>query len=413
MKAVQFRFSIPRYAVGLALGRVAPAALWNGLTCTRLADVPPPDLPAPDWVRIRTRLGGICGTDLSTIHLKTSPYYSPLTSFPFVFGHENVGLVEELGPGAEGWEVGERVVVEPLLWCRPRGFAELCEYCARGEINRCQRFAEGVLAPGVMIGTCRSTGGSWSESFVAHPSQLYRVPEGISDENALMVEPLACCLHAVVNSFPDDGETVLIIGAGTIGLCTLAALRGLGSRARIGVAARYPFQAEAARRLGADEVIVSREADLYAEVAGRMGGRLYQPPVGKRILVGGVDRAYECSGSDAALDDALRLTRSGGEVVVLGVPGAAAAVDWTAIFAQELSVRAYTIYSHADRFEGRTWRTFDLALHLLAEGKVDLAWLVTHRFRVEEVGQALRLLHNKRSGGAIKAVFAFDGVGGS
>ncbi len=327
MKAVQFNFTYPRYALGLALGRFLPSLLWSGLSTTSLQDVAPPELPGPDWLRIETHLGGICGTDLGNIYLHTSPYYSPFGSYPFTFGHENVGTISELGSQVKGWNVGDRVVAEPTLWCAPRGFAkdDWCEYCARGEINRCQNYAEGDLSPGIMIGTASDIGGSWSENFVAHESQIIPVPENVSDENALMLEPFACALHAALIDFPDDNENILILGAGTIGLVTLAALRALGSKAKILISARYDFQEQAALKLGADHVL--RGGDLYADVAEEIGGKLYKPLIGKRVLVGGADRVYECVGSDSALDDAHRLAKTGATVVLVGVPGQAKGVD--------------------------------------------------------------------------------------
>jgi L-iditol 2-dehydrogenase len=405
LKAIRFNATIPRYAAGLALGKVSAAQLWSGRSCTFVEDVPFPILPGPQWVRIKTRLGGICGSDLSVIRLTTSPYYSAFTSFPYTFGHENVGVIAEMGPGVTGWRPGERVVVEPLLWCKPRGFDELCEFCSRGEINRCQRTNDGALAPGLLIGACRDTGGSWSAYFLAHQSQLFRVPEHLSDENALLVEPFAVGLHPALQYMPADGEKVLILGAGTIGLATLAALRALGSQAHIVVAARYPFQIEAAKRLGASEVV---GGNIYAEIARRSGGTVLRPIIGKQVVTGGVDRTFECTGSDSALDDALRLTRPGGTVVLVGVPGIAKNVDWTSIFLKELTVAATYTYHLSEQFQGRTWSTFELALDLMARGKVDLGWMVTHRFKLDEYDAAFKLSGQKGNSGIIKAVFEFD-----
>lgn len=405
MKAIRYHATIQRYAAGLALAKVSTAQLWSGRSCTIFEDVPLPTLPGPEWVRIKTRLGGICGTDLSAIHLHASPLYSAFTSFPYTFGHENVGTIAEIGTAVTGWQPGERVVVEPLLTCAARGMAEPCEYCRRGEINRCLCTNQGALAPGLLIGACSATGGSWSPYFVAHQSQLYRLPPQIGEENALMIEPFAVGLHAALQHLPADDETVLLLGAGTIGLCMLAALRSLACRAEIWVAARYPFQAEAARRLGASDVL---SGDLYAELARRMGGAVYKPIIGKQTLTGGVDRTFECTGNDSALDDALRLTRPGGTVVLVGVPGIAKDVDWTSIFLKELRVISAYTYHHAEQFQNRTWSTFDLAIELLASGKVDLGWMVTHRFKLDDYDKAFKLIGQKGNSGLIKAVFEFD-----
>ncbi|HEY4718115.1 MAG TPA: alcohol dehydrogenase catalytic domain-containing protein, partial [Anaerolineales bacterium] len=393
------------YGLGLALGRWFPGVLWSGLSCTVLREVPEPSLPGPDWVKVKTRLGGICGTDLGAIYLKTSPYYSPFSSFPFTFGHENLGFISEGGKDVTGWKVGQRVVVNPLLACEARGFKDLCEFCAKGEVNRCERFTQGALAPAIMTGAARDTGGSWSAAFVAHHSQLYAVPDSVSDENALMVEPFCCGLHAVLIDFPKDEETILILGAGTMGLVTLAALRALGSRARILVSARYANQAEAAQRLGATEVL--RRGDLYAQVAERTGARVLKATIGKRVVEGGVHRVYECTGSDSSLDDANRLARSGGKVVLVGIPAIAKGVDWTAIFSQELTVLAARQFNNAELIQGKKWRCFDLALDLMARGKVDLGWMVSRKYALADYKQALSDLAEKGSQGIIKAVFEF------
>jgi threonine dehydrogenase-like Zn-dependent dehydrogenase len=408
MKAIRFNVTIPRYAFGKVAEKLYPPLLWSGLSCLYTEDVPEPDLPGEEWVKIKTRYGGVCGTDMSTVYLHTSTYYEPFSSSPFTLGHENVGVITEVGPGVEGWQVGERVIADPTLWCAPRGFAkeEWCEYCQKGETNRCAHVAEGALAPGLAIGACKDTGGSWSQYFTAHQSLLYRIPENVSDENAMLVEPFACGLHAALQNFPADDETVLIFGAGTIGLMLLAALRALGSKAHILVSARYPFQAEAAHKLGADEVL--RGGDIYQHIAERTDGKLFKPIIGKRVLVGGVDRVYECVGKDKVLDDAIRLTKAGGNVVVVGVPGMAKGIDWAAIFDNELTITASYIYNHADHWQGETLSTYDIALELMSNGQVDIGWMVNRRYALGQYKQALREIGDKKNHEIIKAVFEFE-----
>src|SRR5919199_6018439 len=166
MQALQFTDSIPRYALSKLLGKGYPGIYWSDLACLRFADVPVPALPTPEWLRIDTRYGGICGSDLGMIQLHSSPSSSPFTSLPFTLGHENIGVIAETGAAVQGLSVGQRVVVNPLLACAARGFSEPCARCAQGEPNLCQRFQEGSIAPGMLIGVCRDTGGSWSPSFV-------------------------------------------------------------------------------------------------------------------------------------------------------------------------------------------------------------------------------------------------------
>jgi len=408
MKAIRFKVTIPRYISGKTLGKVIPGFLWGGQSCTYLADISKPELLDDEWVLVKTRYGGICGSDMSAIHLHASPYFSPLVSPSYTMGHENVGYIEALGAAVVDWQKGERVVVEPTLWCVPRGFKEPCKFCARGEINRCERTSEGDLSPALGIGNSQDTGGSWSAYFLAHKSQLYRIPDHISDENALMVEPFATGLHGVLESFPTDKDKVLIIGAGTIGLCTLAALRALGSQAEILILARYPFQAEAAQKLGASKVILpAKDGDFYDEIAGLTSAKVYQPILGKRVVIGGVDLTYECVGSDNSLDDAMRLTRSGGRVVLLGMPGIAKGVDWSSIFVHELDIKGAYIYHHAESYQGKMWKTFDLAIELMAKGEIDLGWMVTHKFQLNDYKHALSMMGSRSKSQAIKAVFEF------
>src|ERR687890_443220 len=201
---------------GLGTSRLSPL---------QLEEIPEPELPTPYWVRIKPLLCGICGSDLGTLSAESSPYFSPIPSPPFVMGHEILGEVVE---DNSGFAVGERVVVEPALGCEVRGKEPPCAYCASGRYALCVNVAKGDISPGIQTGFCRDTGGGWSEgTLVAHPSQLYRVPDEVPDETAVIIEPLACAVHAALGAAPDPDDTTLVIGAGSVGLFTVAALRHL------------------------------------------------------------------------------------------------------------------------------------------------------------------------------------------
>ncbi len=407
MKAVQLIESIPRYLLTKTVGAVYPPVFWGPLAMLQYREVPEPTLPGPHWVKIKTRCGGICGSDMSTISLRDSPALSVFVSFPFTLGHENLGIVAEVGQEVEGFLPGDRVVAEPLLPCATRGIEEPCEFCRRGDFSLCQNFAEGELSPGLGIGSCRDTGGSWSPCFVAHQFRLLSVPESISDENALMVEPFSVALHAAMRNLPDDDHTVLVLGAGVIGLCTVAALRALGSSARVIVVAKYPFQGEMALRFGADEVIYLREGDYLRAVAEKTAGKLHKPLLGKRVLVGGADIVYECVGSGGSIDDSLRMARSGGTVVLVGMAAIPKRVDWTPIWLNELTVKG-SFWCSTENIPGRRVRTFQLALDWMAEGKLDLAPMVTHRFRLDDYKRALAVTADKGRHRVVKSIFVFD-----
>jgi L-iditol 2-dehydrogenase len=381
MEAIQLTVSIPRYVLTKAVGVIYPPIFWGPLAMLRYRDVPEPVLPGPGWVKIKTRYGGICGSDLHTVFLKDSPSLSAFVSSPLTLGHENLGTITEVGEQVRGFAPGDRVVADPLLPCATRGIEEPCEFCRREEFARCRNFAEGELMPGLSIGHCPDTGGSWSPYFVAHQSQLFGVPANVDDENAAMVEPFAGALHWVMRNLPGDARAIVL--------------------------AKYPFQGEMARRFGADQVIYLREGDYYQALAGATGSRLYKPALGKRVVVGGADVVYECVGSDGSIDDGLRFTRSGGTFVLVGLAAVPRRVDWTPIWLNELTVRGCA-WGGTETFHGRRVRTFQLALEWMAQGKLDLSGMVTHRFRLDDYKRALAVTTDKRRHAVIKSVFAFD-----
>ena len=207
----------------------------------------------------------------------------------------------------------------------------------------------------MILGSCQDTGGTWSPEFVAHRFQLFHVPDNISDENAVLVDPFCSSLHPVMRNMPRDEDTVLVLGAGIIGICAVAALRAMGSRARILVLAKYRFQGELAQHYGADEIIYLKDGDAYRAVADKTGGRLYKPILGKRVMVGGADIVYECVGSDSSLDDSLRFAKEGGKVVLIGLAGMAKGIDWTPMWFRELTIAGNWGYGD-EQYQGKTLR---------------------------------------------------------
>jgi len=403
MQALQFDNSIPRYVLAKGLGWLTPTVYWNGGGCLQYREVPEPALPGRDWGRVQTRYGGICGSDLNTITLHDSPSLSAYTSFPFTLGHENVGTLAETGPAVAGFSVGERVVVEPLLGCVARGFTDLCPACAQGDIGVCKRRTGGTIAAGTMTGFCASTGGSWSPSFVAHTSQLLRVPQSVNDENAVMSEPFAVALRAVLHNPPPPDSTVLVLGAGTIGLCVVAALRALGYSNPIVIAARHSFQAELARHYGATRVLQSQDDQTLAEA---LSAQLHRPILGEALVSGGAQVIYECVGTQPSLRIAIRFTREKGTAVMLGLAAVTFGIDWAPIWLKEITLRGSYTYG-VETWQGQRVRTMQLALDLMADQKVDLAPMVTHRFKLQDYRQALKMVKHKSRHRLVKAVFAF------
>ena len=372
MKALQFERKVAKFAAGALAGRIVPGrgAKHGPL---HLDDIDAPSLPAAGWVRLRPRLAGICGSDLATIDSASSRYFEPIVSFPFVMGHEVVGDLDD----------GSRAVLIPVLHCATRGIEPACGACAVGRINLCERIAFGHLEPGLQSGFCESTGGGWSLAMVAHESQLLRIPADLSDEAAVLVEPMACAVHAAQAIATDD---IAFIGAGALGLLTMAATRALRPNAHIVATAKYSEQRALAKSLGADRVVAPDELvrAIRSETASLVVG-VY--------LTSGVDTVVDCVGSASSLTDALRVVGPGGSVLVVGMPGHTH-LDLTPLWHRETSLRGCYAYVRDD---------FDTALELVQ--RLDLGRLVSATYPLHRYEEAIEHAANAGPRGAVKIAF--------
>ena len=405
MRALQFRRSIPRYAWTRAVGQRFPGMVTRWGSQLRLATIDEPSLPASSWVRVSPLLSGICGSDLAIINGSASPYVSALTSFPFVPGHEVVGEVSEVGPGGSRFRVGERVVVEPLLGCAVRGFEDPCPACAAGNRGNCERVTQGDVAAGLQTGYCRTTGGGWGTQLVAHESQLHSVPDNVPNEGAVLTEPLSCALHGVLQGGVREGDTVLVVGCGTVGLLTIAALRAWAPPCTVIAVAKYRHQSEAARALGADHIVPPGMGG-YERLSELTGASLHPIPLHQPAVVGGASVTFDCIGSGSSLAQALRWTRARGTLMLLGMPGHQR-IDLSPLWYQEVRLigsYASCIETSEDGCEGDS---FGMALEVLGspEWGERLRSLVTHRFPITRYRQAITTALKAGTAGAVKTVF--------
>jgi threonine dehydrogenase-like Zn-dependent dehydrogenase len=362
MLALELYRSVTRYAAARVVGERVPGLIAGPLAPLRLVNRDEPVIPGEGWGRVRPRLAGICGSDLATISGRASFYFSSLVSMPFVPGHEVVG---ELFGDLEDLPDGTRVVLEPVLSCRARGL-EPCSSCAGGAIGRCDRITVGHVAPGLQTGYCADTGGGWGAMLVAHRSQLRAVPDRMTDARAVLVEPLACAIHAVLRARIEPGSAVLIVGAGTVGLFTLLALREFTGAGPIVVAAKHGRQREWAHRLGATDVV--EPGDALRVLRRSTHAYRLSPERGGAYLLGGVDSAFDCVGSKTSLDLALRTTRAGGRVVLAGMPAGGA--DLAPVWFRELElVGAYA--TGTEMTESGPASTVDLAMDLAMDAPLE------------------------------------------
>ncbi|MCQ6274949.1 zinc-binding dehydrogenase [Bacillus sp. V3B] len=405
MKALQFDYKIPNYIFSKIIGNFIPSVYWNSrLSCLRFHEQSEPELPNENWVKVKVKYGGICGSDLNLLFLNDSPATSPFVSFPFTIGHEIVGEIAEVGSQVTELNQGDRVVIDPILSCVSRGIEHPCPACLKGNFSLCIYKTEGDLSPGLLIGACRDTGGGWSSYIVAHKSQAFKLPVDVNDFNGVMVEPFSCALHSVLRNPPSKNDTVLVIGGGVIGICVIAAIRALEIPCRIVALVKHQFQVELASNYGANNITQLRKQTYVGDLTKTLKGQVLKPLFGREVIQGGADIVFECVGRKQSINDALRFSKNGGKVVLLGLAGIMDGIDWTTVWLNELDVKGSFAYS-TEVFQGKSTRTFDIAIELMRAGKVDLSPLVTHRFPIEDYRNALGTASNKKNRSAIKVVF--------
>ncbi len=324
---------------------------------TELREIPDPK-PASGEVVVRVHNCGICGSDL---HFFSGQFPPP----PVCPGHEIAGEVAEVGPGVGNVRAGDLVVVEPLVTCRQ------CNFCLSGNYQLCPELR--VL--GNMVH------GGFADYVRVPASAVFPLPAKLDMAVAALAEPLAVAVHGLRLVPVCAGDRVAVLGAGTIGLMSVAAARASGA-SEVWVTARYVHQAEAARRLGATRVFTGSAA--YVELADAGSQR---PP----------DVVVETVGGQAdTLEQALPLVRRGGTVVVLGLFTSMPALNGILLVIKEIRIVGSMTY-------GRTiaGADFERALDILSQRAQDFASIVTHRYPLEQIQAAFSTAADKHSG-AIK-----------
>jgi L-iditol 2-dehydrogenase len=400
LHAIRFHYRPVRYLVTRFAARRRASIALGRLGCVSLDDVEPPALPGADWVRVETALSGICGSDLSAVQAHDSFTLEPFGAYPFTFGHENVGRVVESGAAAGEWQPGRRVIVNPMLSCEQRGL-EACPPCARGDYGLCRNTAEGVPGPGPMTGFCPGAGGGWSRGFVAHRSQLHSA-DGLADETAVLADPLASALRGVLLHAPVAGDVVVVMGAGTIGVLTVVALRAMGWDGPVACLGRHDFQLELAEAAGAD-LLFRRPDEAYRWAESLPHARAYRPTLASRFVEGGPSLVFDTVGSSATIGHALGLTREAGRIVLVG--GAAkVSADWTRLWYRQLTVAGIFAYGTAP-FRGVDRDIYHSSIELLRTTETARLGMVTHVFGLEEYRAALSAALDKRGNRSVKVAF--------
>ncbi len=339
------------------------AQALTGIRQMTMLDVPDPVLERADDVLLRLTAVGVCGSDIH--YYTTGRIGSQVVQYPYRVGHECAAVVEAVGRAVTTLKPGDRVAVDPAIWCGA------CDQCRAGRCHTCRNLK--------FLGCPGQAEGCLSERIVMPAASCFKIPAGLSDETAALIEPLSIGVYAVAQSIPMRHAAVGILGAGPIGLSILLAARAAGAD-RLYVTDKLVPRLEAAARAGAAWTGHPDRADIVAEIS-RAEPRL-------------LDCVFECCGQQEALDQAVRLLKPGGTLMLVGIP-AANRISFEIDLLRRRELRLQNVRRQNDKVRE--------TIELVASGKLQPDFMITHRFPFSQSRQAFDLVA-AYADGVIKAM---------
>lgn len=330
------------------------AVVLTGLRKLETVEVPNPKIEHDGDVLVRLMRVGVCGSDLH--YYETGRIGAQVIEFPFILGHECAGVVSQVGAAVERVKPGDTVAIDPAMPCFE------CDQCRAGRENTCRRLR--------FLGCPDQAAGCLSEWLVMPESSLFPTTGRLTAEQSALCEPLSIAVYAVRRAMEGDGgmRSAAILGAGPIGLCVLRAWLA-EPRHRGYVTDRLNYRVEAARSAGAQWAGNPEEEDIAA------GLRACEPE--------GVDVVFECAGDEDALDQAVEIVKPGGRLMLLGIPR-----HERVSFRIDLLRRKEITITNVRRQN----RCVEPAIDGQASGRLNVDFLTTHRFPLEETGAAFELV---------------------
>lgn len=338
------------------------AAFMTGINKMEIRDIEMPRLKDKD-VMVKLEYVGICGSDVHYLeHGKIGDF---IVNGDFILGHECAGTVVEVGSGVQNLKIGDKVALEPGITCGQ------CEFCKTGRYNLC---------PDVEFLATPPYHGSLM-NYIAFPENMcFKLPDNITTKEGALVEPLAVGMHAAIQGNVKLGDSIVILGAGTIGLVTLLACKAYGAT-DITVVDVIPKRLEYAKKLGATATINAAETDVFAEIE-KMTGKM------------GVDTVIETAGSARTISQTPYLIKNGGTIVLVGLaPQDIIEFNFAKIMAKEAQIKSVFRYRNI----------YPTAIKAIAKGIIDISGIVTHEFDFDEVAKAFDYVINNKQD-VVKAV---------
>lgn len=385
MKTIIFEGKISKIAVIKVLSAFSKKAYHLKCSPIKYMKQPDPKLPSDKWVRVKNIETGICGSDMTFYTCAQGPSTAflpiPCSSVTYL-GHETVGKVVEVGSAVKKFKVGDRVCMNKYMaCCNLKGFNEEdeCEMCKAGNYADCANYGEESKINII-------TGAGMGDQYLAPEGQLLSV-EGLSDDDAVLIEPFAVSLHAALKHVPKENDKVLVIGAGMIGLGLIQFVKLLQPKCKIYVMERNPNKHEFAKKLGADEIL---SGEPYQAVADATDAKMYGKG-NNRMLLGGFDVIYDCVGKGSLFNDTLRWLKAQGTLVKIGYQMTKTKFDETPIWWQGLNIIGAD--SHGmENFNGKQISTFEIVKDMMLKKQLITDGFITHRFKLDDYKKAFKLL---------------------
>jgi L-iditol 2-dehydrogenase len=339
-------------------------AQFTGLGKIEIVKGPQPTVAGTDDVLVKIERVGVCGSDVH--YFREGRIGKQVAKFPASLGHECAGTVFQIGSGVTTLKPGDRVAIDPAISCGT------CDQCLAGRENTCRNLK--------FMGSPGEAPGAAAEFAVLPARNCFPLPDSISLEVGVLVEPLAIGLHAVRLAEIRDGSSIGILGAGPIGLSVLLCAKATTPSCTVVVTDLLDERLRAAKQCGADWTGNARRDDIVAAIDRE------RPP--------GLDLVFDCSGDPAAIDQAQRLLAPGGTLMLVGIPP----VERVSFDPHSARRRELTL-KNVRRQKGCT----AAVIEMIADGRIDPRPMLTHRFPFARIGAAFELVEGYRDG-VIKAI---------
>lgn len=368
------------------------------------------ELPLPNshWIRVENMLAGISERDLTLVNGEEQGLAATITPFPRrrYLGREVIGRVVEIGSDVSLVHVGDRIVLygDAISSCATLGLQPACRACSAGNVGLCEH----RTLPWI------GTGAGWSDSMIVHETQVFPVPEQLTNDQSILLEPAARTIRGVLQHPPEPGANVLIIGGGTLGLLTIATLQAIAPGTHIILASDRGYETEIAAQYGLATFAPEDTKELVLHGAELTNSQIFRQ-FGKTYVLGGFDNIFDCRGTKSSLEAATQLARGGGTIVMVADPKMSQlAIDFSSLMLEEVTITgisssgAEMLPEDMAKSVGARSSTLMVAARLIMQGKLNVNQIITHREPHRSIRHAIAIAQKPEHYRALRVAITFD-----